>query len=169
MWRNGRPYDVTVPEGYVTAGSPVDGRFISALPQRAAKIGVSWPGNFAAHWGFCLPTDTLRSVRGYDERFVKYGPEDSDLIRRLKRLGNQFKYDESVFASIFTPAEIGGSGDEELGRKIAVNRRRETIPTREVKVDITDPRTFATRPVWLETMPPEHRRHDHGQFSRPGG
>ena len=121
MWRNGRPYDVAVPEGYVTAGAPIDGRFLRALPQRAPKIGVSWPGNLGTHWGFCVPTDTLRSMRGYDERFLKYGPEDSDLIRRLKRLGNQFKYDDTVFAlHIHHELETGGNEEmTDLARRIA--------------------------------------------------
>jgi GT2 family glycosyltransferase len=122
VWRNGRPYDLHFPDPYVPAGAPIDGRFLRALPDPCTIMpNASWPGLVAAHWGYCAPTDVLRGVRGYDERFVKYGPEDSDLVRRLKRQGYTFRYDPQVFA-LHVRHLVADSGNDEmsaLGRRIA--------------------------------------------------
>jgi GT2 family glycosyltransferase len=113
IWRNGRPFDLEFSEEYVLAGHPVDGRFIPGVIPPP-------PGLVAAHWGFCMRTEDLRSIRGYDERFTKYGPEDVDLFRRLMRLGFSFRYDPHVYA-LHIHHSLATEGNEEmcaLGRLI---------------------------------------------------
>lgn len=113
IWRNGRPFDTVFPEEYILAGSPIDGRF---LPGTIPPL----PGLFATHWGFCIRTEDLRKIRGYDERFTKYGPEDGDLFRRLMRVGFTFRCDPHVFA-LHVHHSLDSAGSEEmcaLGRLI---------------------------------------------------
>jgi GT2 family glycosyltransferase len=113
IWRNGRPFDLEFSEEYVLGGFPVDERFIpKAIPPP--------PGLVAAHWGFCIRTEDLRSIRGYDERFTKYGPEDVDLFRRLMRLGFTFRYDPHAYAlHVHHSVETDGHGEMcSLGRLI---------------------------------------------------
>ncbi len=91
IWRNGRPFDMEFPDEFISSGFPIDRRFIPKCIPPA-------PGLVGTHWGFCIRTEDLRNIRGYDERFTSYGPEDGDLLRRLIRLGFTFRYDPYVYA-----------------------------------------------------------------------
>ena len=117
IWRNGRPFNMEFPEEFISAGLPIDRSFIPRCPPPL-------PGLVGTHWGYCIRTADLRAIRGYDERFTKYGPEDGDLFRRLIRLGFSFRYDPHVYA-LHVHHVVETTGHEEM---CALGRRIESDP-----------------------------------------
>lgn len=50
-----------------------------------------------AHW-LAVERSVLMSMGGYDERFIEYGGEDTDLVARLDRLGIRFHWHPGIVA-----------------------------------------------------------------------
>ncbi len=50
------------------------------------------------HYGFCARTKLLQDMHGYDEDFLYYGFEDSDLFCRIVAKGKKFKPDYGCYA-----------------------------------------------------------------------
>lgn len=53
------------------------------------------------HWGYAIRAEILKKLRGYDEDFTHYGPEDRDLYYRLGHAGVEVMMDTSVRAMHF--------------------------------------------------------------------
>lgn len=50
------------------------------------------------HWGFLAPLSVLRSIRGYNEQFTKYGYEDTELYEFIMNNIDLFHLDRSLIA-----------------------------------------------------------------------
>lgn len=50
------------------------------------------------HYSYCVKTELLKSIRGYDEDYYYYGFEDSDMFCRLYHLGHKLIPDPSITA-----------------------------------------------------------------------
>jgi len=77
-------------EGLISGRIPIE-----QLQQRAAGIGHA---PTFIHYGFGIKTSTLQQMRGYDERFLYYGYEDTDLYNRLVRQGYKMDYPQNLCA-----------------------------------------------------------------------
>jgi hypothetical protein len=111
-WRAGKICVLTSPqtETYLKAGN------LDALGAEVKLIEPVVPGslnrvrdyllirdgrvNFTSffHYAYCVPTDVLKDIRGYDERYKFYGFEDTDCYLRLARHGMFLSPDYECYA-----------------------------------------------------------------------
>ena len=65
-----------------------------------ANITGSNPTQYSRiHWAYAVATKNLIALRGYDEDFTQYGPEDMDMYMRLKNRGLSVEIDDSTRVS----------------------------------------------------------------------
>ncbi len=72
----------------------------SPLDLKRHLIYMNGQVNFTSffHYGFCVQTKLLQDMHGYDEDYLYYGFEDSDLFCRLAAMQKRFKPDYSCYA-----------------------------------------------------------------------
>ena len=95
----------------------IDRNRIPALKSSFRRIDPG-KGTFL-HWGFAAPTALLQEMHGYDEGYLEYGYEDTDLFSRLLNRGVAFNCDFDTYAiHMWHPTDVDIKGSQERMKRL---------------------------------------------------